>query len=292
MDYAVRAIDSSGSIRAFAAVTTRLAGQAAEIHRCSPTGAAALGRSLTAAFLMGLMFKNDNNRLTLQIAGGGPLGRIVVVANALGEVKGYADVPQADLPLKPSGKLDVGGLVGKDGCLTVIKDLGLKEPYLGKVELVSGEIAEDMAAYFTYSEQTPSAVALGVLVGTNLSVRASGGYLIQLMPDAGDRKAERIQERLMDIKPVSMLVDEGYSPEGILEHVLQGTDLRFLETKPLKLKCDCSKKRLEEVLISLGKDDIKDMLEKDGKAEVVCHFCNSRYLFNAGELERLLEAAL
>jgi molecular chaperone Hsp33 len=288
VDYAVRAMDKRGHIRAFAAVTTGLVGQAAKLHRCSPTAAAALGRSLTAAALTGLMLKNDSDRLTLQVMGGGPIGRIVVVANARGEVKGYVDNPAADLPLNAAGKLDVGGVVGKKGQLTIIKDLGLKEPYIGKVDLVSGEIAEDMAAYFTYSEQTPSAVALGVLVDKDLSVRAAGGYLVQLMPGVGEEEAAGIEERLYGIKPVSALIDEGLSPEEILKHVLQDNGLKFLEKRPLSLKCDCSRERLEEVLISLGKEDIRDLLEKEGKAELVCHFCNKKYVFEAEELEGLL----
>lgn len=289
MDYAVRAMNKTGHIRAIASVTTGLVGEAAKLHRCSPTAAAALGRSLTAAAITGLMLKNDSDRLTLQVTGGGPIGRIVVVANARGEVKGYVDNPQADLPLNTAGKLDVGGVVGRRGQLTIIKDLGLKEPYIGKVDLVSGEIAEDMAAYFTYSEQTPSAVALGVLVDTDLTVRAAGGYLIQLMPGATEEEAARIEERLYKAKPVSALIDEGLNPEEVLKHVLQDNDLKFLEKKPLMFKCDCSKERLEEVLISLGKDEIKDLLEKEGKAELVCHFCNERYVFEAEELKKLLE---
>ena len=289
MDYAVRALNKTGHIRAIASVTTGLVGEAAKLHRCSPTAAAALGRCLTAATITGLMLKNDSDRLTLQVTGGGPIGRIVVVVNARGEVKGYVDNPQADLPLSPAGKLDVGGVVGKKGQLTIIKDLGLKEPYIGKVDLVSGEIAEDMAAYFTYSEQTPSAVALGVLVDTDLTVRAAGGYLIQLMPGATEIEAAMIEERLYKAKPVSALIDEGLNPEEVLKHVLQDNDLKFLEKKPLMFKCDCSKERLEEVLISLGKDDIRDLLEREGKAELVCHFCNERYVFEAEELKKLLE---
>ncbi len=289
MDYAVRAMNKTGHVRAIASVTTGLVGEAAILHRCSPTAAAALGRSLTAATITGLMLKNDSDRLTLQVTGGGPIGRIVVVANARGEVKGYVDNPQADLPLSPAGKLDVGGVVGKKGQLTIIKDLGLKEPYIGKVDLVSGEIAEDMAAYFTYSEQTPSAVALGVLVDTDLTVRAAGGYLVQLMPGAGEEEAARIEERLYKVKPVSALINEGLNPEELLKHVLQDNELKFLEKKPLMFKCDCSKERLEEVLISLGKDDIRDLLEREGKAELMCHFCNERYVFEADELNKLLE---
>jgi molecular chaperone Hsp33 len=288
VDYAVRAMDKRGHIRAFAAVTTGLVGQAAKLHRCSPTAAAALGRSLTAAALTGLMLKNDSDRLTLQVMGGGPIGRIVVVANARGEVKGYVDNPAADLPLNAAGKLDVGGAVGKKGQLTIIKDLGLKEPYIGKVDLVSGEIAEDMAAYFTYSEQTPSAVALGVLVDKDLTVRAAGGYLVQLMPGATEEEAAGIEERLFGIKPVSTLIDEGLSPEEILKNVLQDNGLKFLEKRPLSLECDCSRERLEEVLISLGKEEIRDLLEKEGKAELVCHFCNKKYVFEAEELKSLL----
>jgi molecular chaperone Hsp33 len=289
MDYAVRALNKTGHIRAIASVTTGLVGKAAKLHQCSPTAAAALGRCLTAATITGLMLKNDSDRLTLQVTGGGPIGRIVVVANARGEVKGYVDNPQADLPLSPAGKLDVGGVVGRKGQLIIIKDLGLKEPYIGKVDLVSGEIAEDMAAYFTYSEQTPSAVALGVLVDTDLTVRAAGGYLVQLMPGATEEEAARIEERLYKAKPVSALIDEGLNPEEVLKHILQDNDLKFLEKKPLMFKCDCSRERLEEVLISLGKDDIRDLLEREGKAELVCHFCNERYVFEAEELKKILE---
>lgn len=290
MDIAIRAMDSSGSIRAIAAVTTEMVRKAAEIHKCSATAAAALGRSLTAASILGMTLKDDSNTLTLQIRGGGQVGKIVAVANARGEVKGYADFPQADLPLNSAGKLDVGGLVGKEGYLMVIKDLGLKEPYIGQVNLISGEIAEDLAAYFTYSEQIPSAVALGVLVDVDLSVLAAGGYLIQLMPDAEPEIVDRLERRLKEVKPISTLINESYSPEQVLEYVLQDQGLKILEKRSLKLVCDCSRERLESVLISLGKEEIKSMLEQEGRAEVTCHFCNKKYVFDADDLKKILEA--
>lgn len=291
MDYAVRALDSSGNIRAFAAVTTDMVNRAADIHRCSATAAAALGRSLTAASMLGLMLKDRKNKLTLQIKGGGPIGKIVVVANAMGAVKGYADNPRADLPIRPDGKLDVGGVVGKDGYLTVIKDLGLKEPYIGQVQLLSGEIGEDMAAYFTYSEQVPSAVALGVLVGTDLRIQAAGGYMLQIMAGAGEETIAYLEKRLGVVKPVSTMVKEGYTPEKMLEYILQDRGVRILEKTPIMFKCDCSKERLEEVIVSLGEEEIRSIIEKEGQAEVVCHFCNQKYIFNRKELGELLYRA-
>jgi len=288
LDIAVRAIDSSGSIRAFAVSTTGLAREAAAIHKCSATAAAALARVLTAACIMGMTLKDEKDLLTIQVKGGGPIGKIIAVANSRVEVKGYADFPQADLPLNPLGKLDVGGLVGRNGYLLVIKDLGLKEPYIGQVNLVSGEIGDDITAYYSYSEQVPTATALGVLVDRDLAILAAGGYMIQLMPDADPGIADRLEKRLKDIEAVSSLVNRGYTPEQVLEYVLDDKNIRILEKRSLKLVCDCSRERIERVLISLGKEEIRNILEQEGKAEITCHFCNQRYVFQAEELKNMV----
>lgn len=288
MDIAVRAMDSSAGIRAFAVSTTGLAREAAAIHKCSATAAAALVRVLTAGCIMGMTLKGERDLLTIQVKGGGPAGKIIAVANSRGEVKGYADFPQADLPLNPLGKLDVGGLVGRDGYLTVIKDLGLKEPYIGQVNLVSGEIGDDITAYYSYSEQAPTATALGVLVDRDLSILAAGGYMIQLMPDAGPGIADRLGKRLKNMDAVSSLINRGYSPEQILKYVLDDKNISILEERSLKLACDCSRERIERVLISLGKEEIRNILEQEGKAEITCHFCNQRYVFREEELKNML----
>ncbi|NLY85591.1 MAG: Hsp33 family molecular chaperone HslO [Tissierellia bacterium] len=287
-DYLIRAIDKKGNIRVFVATTTNMVEKARKTHNTSATATAALGRALTAATMMGAMMKNPKDKLTLRINGGGPIGTILVVADNHGTVKGYVDYPYADLPSRKDGKLDVGSLVGNQGSITVIMDYGLKEPYVGQANLVSGEIAEDLATYYALSEQQPSAVGLGVLVDRDISVKAAGGYIIQLLPNIAEEDIDIIEKTLSQIEPVSTLIDMGLSPEDIMEKLLGQFEMEVLDKVDIEFRCDCSKERIERVLISLGKEEIKDMIEKDGKGEVVCHFCNTKYNFSKEDLETIL----
>lgn len=288
-DYLIRGTDSRGTMRFFVATTTSLVEKARQLHNTSPTATAALGRALTAAAILGVTLKNEKDVLTFKIKGDGPLGNIVTVANNKGEVKGYVDYPYADLPTRSDGKLDVGGLVGKNGQLAIIKDLGLKEPYVGFSNLISGEIAEDLANYFYTSEQQPTAIGLGVLVDRDISVRASGGYMLQLLPGVKDEDIDRIEEIIRNAKPISTLVDEGLSAEDILKDLFGEFEVKVLDKIPLKFHCNCSNDRIQQVLISLGHEELKKIIEEDEKAEVVCHFCNTKYNFNKEELMELLK---
>lgn len=287
-DYLIRGIDKTGSIRIFVASTTNMVEEARLAHNTSPTATAAFGRSLTAATMMGIMMKNEQDRLTLKIAGGGPIGTIMIVANNKGEVKGYVDYPYADVPSREDGKLDVGRLVGSDGTITTIMDLGLKDPYVGQSNLISGEIAEDLAVYYMSSEQQPSAVGLGVLVDTDISVKAAGGYIIQLLPDVSNEDITKIETALSKIEPVSTLIDRGLSPEDIMKQLLEGFEMRVLDKLDIKYKCDCSRELIEGVIISIGKKEIQSMIDEDGQGEVICHFCNKKYHFSKEELENLI----
>lgn len=288
-DYLIRGIDKEGTIRFFAATTTNLVERARQLHNTSPTATAALGRALTAAAILGVTLKNEDDILTFKIKGDGPIGNIVTVANNRGEVKGYVGNPYADLPGRSDGKLDVAGLVGKNGYLMIIKDMGLKEPYIGYTNLVSGEIAEDLANYFYASEQQPTAISLGVLVDTDISARAAGGYMIQLLPGVRDEYIDRIEEIIKNAKPISTLVDEGLSAEGILKELFGEFQVEILDRIPLKFSCDCSREKTRKVLISLGKEELSRIIEEDGKTEVVCHFCNKKYNFTREELMELLK---
>lgn len=287
-DYLIKAIDELGRIRVYIASSTNMVEKARLTHNTSPTASAALGRTLTAGVMMGVMMKNEEDVLTLKIAGGGPGGNIYVVAKNNGIIKGYIDNPMADVPSRSDGKLDVGGLVGNNGSITTIMDLGLKEPYVGQSNIISGEIAEDLANYYVLSEQTPSAVSLGVLVDKDISVRAAGGYIIQLLPGVADEDIEKIENRLANIEPVSVMIDKGLSPEEILDKLLGDFNMRILEKLDLEYKCDCSRDRIEQVLISLGKKEIQDIVEEDGQAEIVCHFCNTKHQFNKTDLSKIL----
>ncbi len=288
-DYIIRASGANHSIRVFAAFTTNMVEKARKFHNTSPVASAALGRTLTASSMMGIMMKNEKDKLTVQIKGNGPIGNIVVVTNAKGIVKGYVDYPQVEVPLKYAGKLDVGTAVGKEGTLTVIKDLGLKKPYVGSYSLVNGEIAEDFTAYFAYSEQQPSAVALGVLVDTNYSIKAAGGFIVQLLPDASEEIISILEKNLSNIPPISTLIDQGKMPEEILGLVMKELEYEILDKYEVDFECDCSKERLERALISIGKKDIEEILEKDKKAELVCHFCNKAYAFSAEDLNKIIQ---
>lgn len=287
-DYLIRAIDKKGMIRIFAANTTNMVGDAHKAHETSATATAALGRTLTAGVMIGSMMKNENDSLTLKISGDGPGGNILIVSKNNGNIKGYIDNPKADLPSREDGKLDVSGIVGNTGTITMTMDLGLKEPYVGQSSIVSGEIAEDLANFYAVSEQQPSAISLGVLVDKDLSVKAAGGYIIQLLPGVTDKDTDKIEQSLNNIEPVSTLIDKGLSPEDIIKNLFEDFEIDILEKIELEYKCDCSKEKIENVLKSIGKEELKTIIEEDEKAEVVCHFCNRKYNFNKEELSKLL----
>lgn len=289
-DYIVRATAGNGSIRAFAATTRDLVQKARELHHTSPVASAALGRMLTAAAMMGSMMKEDKDLVTLQIRGLGPLQGIVVSGDCRGQVKGYVFNPNVEIPGKYPGKLDVGGAVG-EGYLSVIKDVGMREPYAGRIQLVSGEIAEDLTYYFAQSEQTPSAVGLGVLVETDTSIRRAGGFIIQLLPDAEEEMVSRLEERLGTTPYVTDLLDGGKTPEEILELLLGDMGLRITDTLPAAFVCNCDRQRVEKALISIGRAELEKIIEEDGKANLHCHFCGKEYAFTKEELLRLLEEA-
>lgn len=290
-DYIVRAVTADGSLRAFAADTTSLVNKAHQMHKTYPIASAALGRLLTAASMMGTMLKSKGDTITLQLTGNGPIGRVMAVSNFEGNVKGYADNPLVDLPNNASGKLNVGGAVGKDGYLTVIRDFGLKEPYIGRVPLVSGEIGDDLTSYFAVSEQTPSTVGVGVLVDVDLSVKCSGGFIVQVMPEAVESDIDRLEENLSKIKSVTKMIEEGNTPEDMLEILLDGFEYEITEKRNVEYKCDCSRERVERAIISLGKKEIRKIIDEDGRAELTCHFCDSVYKFDKQELEALLNNA-
>jgi molecular chaperone Hsp33 len=287
-DYIIRMSAGNGSVRAFFAYTKNTVGQAQRLHSLSPVATAALGRLLTGAAIMGAMLKNDQDILTITAKGDGPLKGIVVTADNKVNVKGYVYEPIVDLPLKPSGKLDVGGAIGQ-GVLTVIKDMGLKEPMSGQVPLVSGEIADDLTYYFAKSEQIPSSIALGVLVDTDYSCKEAGGFIIQLMPDTPEEVISAIEKKLPYLEPVTTLLDKGNSPEDIMKMILGDLDIIFYEKTPVNFKCDCDRTRVEKALISVGKEELKDMLENDKNANLRCHFCNKEYDFTENDLKELLE---
>lgn len=287
-DYLIKGIDELGRIRVYIASSTNLVENARITHNTSPTASAAFGRTLTAGVMMGAMMKNERDVFTLKIAGGGPAGNIYVVAKNNGVIKGYIDNPLADVPSREDGKLDVGALVGKNGSITTIMDLGLKEPYVGQSNIISGEIAEDIANFYALSEQQPSAVSLGVLVDKDISIRAAGGYIIQLLPGVSDEDIDKIEARLANISPVSAMIDNGMTPEEIMDDILGDFNMQILEKLDIEYKCDCSREKIEQVVISLGKQEIVDIIEEDGQAEIVCHFCNTKHQFNEENLNKII----
>ena len=289
-DYILRATAANDCIRAFAATTKETVQKARELHNTAPVASAALGRLLTAGAMMGIMLKGEKDLVTLQIKGDGPLEGELVTADSKGRVKGYVFNPDVDIPPKSPVKLDVGGAVGK-GFLTVIKDLGLKEPYVGKTELVSGEIAEDLTYYFAKSEQIPSAIALGVLVDTDTSIKEAGGFIIQVMPGITEEILERLESRINVIPYITELLSMGDTPESILNLILGDMDLQIIDKIPTEYYCGCSRERVEKALLAIGKDDLKKILEEDKKAELSCHFCNKKYNFDEADLKRLLGEA-
>ena len=289
MDYILRATAGNGSVRAFVAKTKETANTAFEKHKTSPVMSAALGRVLTAGALMGCMLKDEKDILTINIKGDGPGGGIIVTANNKVDVKGYCFNNIVDIPLKPNGKLDVSGALGF-GTFTVIKDLGLKEPYVGQIPLVSGEIAEDLTYYFATSEQTPSAVALGVLVDRDYTIKQSGGFIIQVMPDADEETISAIENKMATMKSVTAMFEDGMEPEDILQEILGDFDVNILDKIDCNFDCNCSRERVEKALLSIGKAELQDIIEKDKKAVLHCHFCNTDYEFNEDYLKNLLNS--
>lgn len=285
-DYIVRATAGEAQIRAFACTAKGVVEKARQAHNTSPVVTAALGRLLCGGAMMGSMLKGENDLLTLQVKGDGPMEGLMVTADSRGNVKGYANVPDVILPANAAGKLDVGGAIGR-GTLRVIKDMGLKEPYIGQTLLQTGEIAEDLTYYFATSEQVPSSVGLGVLMERGNTVRQAGGFIVQLMPFAEEAVIARLEENLSHITSVTAMLDRGDTPEQMLEQLLEGLGCEIMETGPVAFCCNCDRSRIEKVLISLGKQEIREMIEEGREIEVNCHFCNRQYRFGVEELKRL-----
>ncbi|MFZ3591048.1 Hsp33 family molecular chaperone HslO [Bacillus sp. DJP31] len=286
-DYLIRALAHEGQVRAFAVRTTETVGEAQKRHDTWPTASAALGRAITAGVMMGAMLKG-NDKLSIKIEGGGPIGTIIVDSDGKGQVRGYVTNPHVHFDLNKAGKLDVARAVGTDGYLAVAKDQGLKEYFSGQVPIVSGELGEDFTYYFATSEQVPSSVGVGVLVNPDHTILASGGFIIQLLPGTSNETIDAIEKRLQTIEPVSKLIQKGLTPEEILDEVLGEGTVKVIGQFPIGFHCYCSKERIESAIQSLGKEEIEDMIEKEGKAEAQCHFCNERYELTKEELENLL----
>lgn len=290
-DYMVRGTAANAGLRIFAATTKETVEKARAAHNTSPVMTAALGRLLTAGAMMGSMMKGEEDILTLQIRGEGPGRGLTVTADSKGNVKGYALVPQVILPANEKGKLDVGGAMmgNTGGVLSVIKDLGMKEPYAGQTALQTGEIAEDLTYYFAVSEQTPSSVGLGVLMEKSNTVKQAGGFIVQLMPYAEDAVIEKLEQNLQRIKSVTTMLEEGLTPEGILETVLEGMDIEWTDRLPVQFTCNCDKERVEKALISIGEKELTDIIADGKPIEVKCHFCNKAYQFTVEDIEGLLK---
>lgn len=290
-DKIVRAISTDGFVKATAVSTRDLTERARNIHRTLPVATAALGRTLAAASMMGNALKEDGASVSLQFRGGGPLGTVLAVSDNEGNVRGTVDHPGTDLPLRADGKLDVGGAVGHEGTLTVIRDLNMKEPYVGSVGLMDGEIAEDLAAYFVESEQIPTACGLGVLVDRDQSVRVAGGYLIQMLPGAGEDVISRVEGSLLAAGAVTTLLEKYPDPAELLRAALSDFKLELLEESPVEYRCTCSKERMERALISMGAAELRSLIDEQGGAELTCRFCDRVQTFTGAELEAMLLAA-
>ena len=288
-DYLVRGMSMDGFVKCVAIRSTEIVRRGAEIHGTTPNATAAFGRALTAASMMGNMQKVENGSMTMQIKGGGPIGNIVVVSDPVGNVRGYVYEPKVPLVEKYPGKLDVGATVGADGTLTVIRDLQMKEPYVGSVELVSGEIGDDVTAYFAQSEQTPTACALGVLIDRDQSVKVAGGYLIQLLPGAPEETIDKLEQGIRRAGAVTPMLEAGMTPEDILGAVCGDLGVLFLETTEVSYKCYCSRERVEAALISLGKKELTEIMEEGKTFPVECQFCDTVYEFTSDDIRKLLE---
>ena len=291
-DQLIRAISKDGFVKATAVSTRGLTERARQIHKTLPVATAALGRTLAAASMMGNALKEDGASVTLQIKGGGPLGTLLAVSDNQGNVRGTVDHPEVDLPLRSDGKLDVGTAVGTEGTLTVIRDLNMKEPYVGSVGLLGGEIAEDLAAYFVESEQIPTACGLGVLVDRDQSVLSAGGYLIQLLPGAGENVIARVEGGVMAAGSVTGLLQENSDPEAMLRKVLSDFEIDVLERSPIEYRCYCSRERMERALISLGAEELQSMIDEQGSADLTCRFCDNVQHFSREDLEAMVRDIL
>ncbi|MEG9298859.1 Hsp33 family molecular chaperone HslO [Mangrovibacillus sp. Mu-81] len=289
-DYLVKALAYDGQVRAYAVNSTEAVGEAQRRHDTWPTASAALGRSISAGVMMGAMLKGEN-KLTVKVEGGGPIGAILVDSNAKGEVRGYVTNPHVHFDLNEHGKLDVRRAVGTSGTLSVVKDIGMRDHFSGQVPIVSGELGEDFTYYFVTSEQVPSSVGVGVLVNPDHSILAAGGFILQLMPGTEDETITKIEERLSKIPPISKLIEKGLTPEEVLEEVLGKGEVKILEKMPVSFKCQCSKDRFANAIISLGESEIQDIIDEDQQAEAKCHFCNETYVFSDKELEELKDEA-
>ena len=290
MGKSIRCISRDGTLTVMAINSTDIVNRAVEIHETSAVCSAALGRLITAASLMGSVLKGKDHSITLRLNGGGPSGSVIAVSDSMGNVRGYVGQSVVEIPLNEKGKLDVAGAVGKDGFLTVIKDLGMKEPYVGRTPIVSGEIAEDITAYYSISEQTPTVCALGVLVNPDLTIRAAGGLLIQLLPTALDDTIDLVEKSIEGLEPISTLIDRGMTPEEICRHALKYFELDVLDDAEPEYKCYCSRDRVEAALISTGKEELLDMA-KDEKTEVSCQFCDKKYVFTPEDIKTLVKKA-
>lgn len=287
MDQLIRVIAKDAPIKAMAITARDTVERARAIHDCWPVASAALGRLLMAASMMGAVMKGEEGSVTLRVRGGGPLGALTAVSDSSGNVRGYVQNPAVDVPRKAKGKLDVGAAVGCDGDLTVIRDLGMKEPYIGSVQLVGGEIAEDVAAYFVESEQVPTACALGVLIAPDQTVQAAGGYLIQLLPGADDAVISAVERGVARLGAVSARLDGGMAPLELLREILADFELEVLETAPIEYRCYCSEERVSRALISLGKDELDKLIREQDGAELTCQFCDKVYRYSADQLRAL-----
>ena len=287
-DYLVRGLGFNGNVRAFAVVTTNTVAEAQRRHHTWPVVTAAIGRSMTAGVMMGAMLKGED-KLTVKVEGNGPIGPMVIDANAKGDVRGFVTNPHVHFELNMHGKLDVRAGVGEEGTLTIVKDLGMRDMFTGQVPIVSGEIAEDFTYYFAISEQVPSSVGLGVLVNPDNTVKAAGGFILQIMPGCPDEVIDEIEAHLATLEPVSKMIEKGYTPEQILEAVLGQNHVQILDKTAVQFKCQCSKERFGAAIIGLGKQEIQEMIDEDGQAEAVCHFCTEHYLFSKQELEGFID---
>ncbi|MBU5419434.1 Hsp33 family molecular chaperone HslO [Acetanaerobacterium sp. MSJ-12] len=287
MGRVLRAISENGGVVMTAIDSTDVVARAEQIHESSAVVTAALGRLLTAASIMGCGLKGKEQSVTLRLSGGGPAGNVIAVSDAWGNVRGTVSQPVVELPLNPYGKLDVGGAVGRDGTLTVIRDTGMKDPYVGSVPLVSGEVAEDVTAYYAASEQVPTVCALGVLVNPDLTVRAAGGFLVQLLPGALEEEIEQLEGNLKELPSVTRMLEGGMSLEQIIERVLDGFAPNILDEFPVEYRCNCSRQRVEKALLSLGNEELQEMIDEGEPVEVCCHFCERKYNFTQEELKNL-----
>lgn len=287
-DYVIRATAGDGQLRAFVATTTNMVEEARNLHNTTKVATAAFGRTLTVTSMMGLMMKNDGDKLTVIIKGGGPIGTILATSNVKGVVKGYVENPNVEVPDYENGKLNVAAAVGNDGVVKVTKDLGLREPYNGAYPLVSGEIAQDLTHYFALSEQTPSVVALGVLT-TGIKVEHAGGFIVQLMPDATEEVISKLEENVAKLTSITNMMSDGNTPEDILNIVLEGLNPRVLDKVEVGFECECSKERVQKVLIAIGKKELASIIEEDKEAEIGCQFCNSKYKYTEEELLSILK---